>query len=246
MRPISAAYIPPALTTTSASIVAPLGPTRRAPGRRSTSIPVTRVEVKISHAAPARAVGQRVGELGGVEVAVGGDARAARARRRWTSAGTSPSPRRRRSAPSAGRRSSPSPPGGAAPPSAPRSRPAGCRRTRSSPGRTPTPRRAAGRARPSTSSSWSATPSRAAGPTRPAEWKVEPEVSWLRSSSTTSSQPELGQVVGDRRPADAAADDHAAGGGGQLTPARHAPPRASGRSAGRRPSRAAARSASSA
>ena len=73
--------------------------TRRARGRPSTSMPVTRVDGEHPHAAPARAVGQRVGELRRVEVAVGRDERAARARRRWTSAGTAPAPRRPRSAP---------------------------------------------------------------------------------------------------------------------------------------------------
>ena len=49
---------------------------------------------------------------------------------------------------------------------------------------------------------------------------------------------ELREVVGDRGPADAAADDHAARGAGQLRPKGHRPPRAIGRSAGPRRSRA--------
>ena len=53
-----------------------------------------------------------------------------RARRRWTSVRTGPAPARPRSARAGGRTSWPSPPGGAAPPSAPRSTRAGCRRTR--------------------------------------------------------------------------------------------------------------------
>ena len=45
-------------------------------------------------------------------------------------------------------------------------------------------------------------------PTSPAEWNVEPLVSSLRSSSTTSRSPSCCEVVGDRGAADAAADDH--------------------------------------
>ena len=53
----------------------------------------------------------------------------------------------------------------------------------------------------------------------PGEWKVEPEVSWLRSTSTTSSQPSSARWYA----IDAAdsADDHAARGAGEL-PARPA------------------------
>ena len=59
--------------------------------------------------------------------------------------------------------------------------------------------------------------SSAAGRRGPAEWKVEPLVSSLRSSSTTSRSPSCGQVVGDRGAADAAADDDDAGAVGKLT-----------------------------
>ena len=48
-------------------------------------------------------------------------------------------------------------------------------------------------------------------PTSPALWNVEPLVSSARSTSTMSRPAALGQVVGDRRPADAAADDHRPG-----------------------------------
>ena len=41
----------------------------------------------------------------------------------------------------------------------------------------------------------------------PAACHVVPEVSRSRSSSTTSVQPEVGEVVGDRGADDAAADD---------------------------------------
>ena len=56
---------------------------------------------------------------------------------------------------------------------------------------------------------------------------------------------ELAQVVGDRGPADPAADDHAAGCVRQITLQSHWPPRVSARSSRRRRSRSCARSASS-
>ena len=52
-------------------------------------------------------------------------------------------------------------------------------------------------------------------PTRPAAWKVEPEVSCLRSSSTTSRPARARQVIRDRAADDAAADDHGTRVGGQ-------------------------------
>ena len=58
-------------------------------------------------------------------------------------------------------------------------------------------------------------------PTSPAEWNVEPDVSWLRSTQHHVVPAELGQVVGDRRAADASADDHAARGAGELPPRGH-------------------------
>ena len=69
-RPSSAAYIPPALTTTSASM-SPLSvrTPRTRPSR--TSIPVTRVFGVDRAAAAPRAVGERVGQLRRVQVAVG-------------------------------------------------------------------------------------------------------------------------------------------------------------------------------
>ena len=48
-------------------------------------------------------------------------------------------------------------------------------------------------------------------PTSPALWNVEPEVSSARSTRTMSGPAALGEVVGDRRAADAAADDHRPG-----------------------------------
>ena len=54
---------------------------------------------------------------------------------------------------------------------------------------------------------------------------------------------QLGEVVGDRGPADPAADDHAARTRGKLAPTRHLPPRARHRSSGSRPSHACGRSA---
>ena len=68
---------------------------------------------------------------------------------------------------------------------------------------------ASGRARPSTSSSASARPSRAAGRRARPSGTSSRSVSSLRSTQHDVALAELGQVVGDRRAADAAADDHA-------------------------------------
>ena len=50
-------------------------------------------------------------------------------------------------------------------------------------------------------------------PTRPARWNVEPLVSSARSSEHDVGLAALGEVVGDARAADAAADDHDRGRG---------------------------------
>ncbi len=141
-----------------------------------------RVRVDVA-AALARALGERVGEQARVEVAVGRQPRGAEhavgghqreALLRLLGA---------TAARAAARTSSPSRPGAASPPSAPQTRRAAARRTR------PSRSRASGRARPSPSSSASATPSRAAGRRARPSGTSSREVSWLRSTSTTSSQP---------------------------------------------------------
>ena len=111
---------------------------RRARGRRATSMPVTRVWVKIRAPPAPRALGQRVGQLRGVEVAVGRQVGRRRARRRCPSAGSS-------SRASSGRdqlerqpeRPRPGRPGGAAPPRARACRPGAGRRTPPSRSRAP-------------------------------------------------------------------------------------------------------------
>ena len=53
-------------------------------------------------------------------------------------------------------------------------------------------------------------------PTSPAEWKVDPDVSWFRSRTTTSSQPSSARWYAIDVPPDSAADDHAPRGAGEL------------------------------
>ncbi len=48
-------------------------------------------------------------------------------------------------------------------------------------------------------------------PTRPAEWNVEPEVKLGPVDQDDVAPAKLGEVVGDRCPADAAPDDHRPG-----------------------------------
>ena len=150
---------------------------------RSTSMPVTRVCVKIC-APPSRAPSrQRHRQQRGVEVAVARQVGCAAHARRCSSAGTARAPPRRRSARAAARTSSPTRPGAAPPARARACTPGGCRRT------APSRSRACRTARPSPSSCASASTLERSCPTSPAEWKVEPLVSSLRSSSTTSRSP---------------------------------------------------------
>ena len=62
-----------------------------------------------------------------------------------------------------------------------------------------------------TSSSWSGSRSSRSWPTRPAEWNVEPGRELGPVDEDDVGPAALGEVVGDRRPADAAADDHRPG-----------------------------------
>ena len=136
-------------------------------------------------AARARAVGERGREQRRVEVAVarqvGGAAHAVGAHQREQLARLLA----RRSARAAGRTSWPTRPGAAPPARARACTRGGCRRT------APSRSRACDRARRSPSSCASASTLDRSWPTRPAEWKVEPLVSSLRSSSTTSRSPSL-------------------------------------------------------
>ena len=84
-------------------------------------------------------------------------------------------------------------------------------------------------------------PSRAAGPTSPAEWNVEPLRELLAVDEHDVAPSPAREVVGDRAAAHAPADDHTAGTARQLTG--HARPRARRRSAGPRTRPARARSA---
>ncbi len=155
-RPSSAAYMPPARRTRSASIV----PRSVTTAADAPAVPLERrhprAGVDVDPARP-RAVGQRVGQLGRVQVAV------RRQPRRREHAGVGHqrealhAPRRGRPARAVGRTSAPSPPAGASPPGARASTPGAGRRTR------PSRSRASGRARRSASSSGSASRSRAAG-----------------------------------------------------------------------------------
>ena len=79
--------------------------------------------------------GQRRAQPRRVDLAVGRGVRGARARRRWTSAGTAPAPRRPRAAPAAGPGAAPSRPAGGSPRAAPATTPAAATRTPPSPAR---------------------------------------------------------------------------------------------------------------
>ena len=210
-RPISGANMPPALTTTSASIVCALA-ARARPRRRS------RGRARRRSRRPACAGGSwRHGR--GRRPRAPGPARTGRAsrrsaarprrgRRRASSAGTAPGPPRRVIS-SSGR------PNVFAQPAwrwsssnrsfvdASRSEPTSCHDdVDAGLGREPPVQVGAVHHHPGQGRrdrSW---------PTSPAEWNVEPDVSSARSTSTTSRPAELGEVIRDRRPADAAADDH--------------------------------------
>ena len=197
--PISPANIPPALTTTSVSIVAPVGldAGRRARARRRS--PVTRVCVLDLRAAPPRALGERERQLARVDVAVGrqvGGAEHAVGRHR----------REQRLRLGGARSSSSGRPNVFAQPawraissirSSRRREPerADLAPARLEPDLRP---RACGRARRSPSSSASARATPRSWPTRPAEWNVEPLVRSARSTRTTSSQPSRVEPVEDR------------------------------------------------
>ena len=186
-RPISAANIPPQLTTTSHSMSPRSVRTAAHPSAAHVD-PVTRVCRGSATPPAARQAGQRVAQLGRVEVAVRLEVRRADHARRCRSAGTAPPPRPARSRAAAGRRSCPADLAADLLPAArgleaslmpPLSvQPSGCS-PRCSRRYSSTEymfiRVSVGSAR-----SW---------PTSPAEWNVEPLVSSSRSTTTTSRSP---------------------------------------------------------
>ncbi len=211
-RPISGAYMPPALTTTSASIVDPLAVVLHLDARHP---PVAHADADdpvvvagSRHAALAGPGRQRERQVRRVEPAVGrqpdraqhavgghqreavrASARRDQLERQPEGRGPAGLPlellvagRRRRQA----QRARPRATTGRRPVSA------ASRRYRSTP-------YIIIRVRVTELRSW---------PTSPALWNVEPDVSSARSTQHDVGPAELGEVVRDRRPADAAADDH--------------------------------------
>ena len=163
-RPISGAYMPAALTTTSHLDRPLVGHDRVRRGRRAGAMPVTRVRVSISAPSAARAVGERERQLARVEVAVAGQEGGGEHARRCSCGGNS-SCASCADTISIGRpKVRPRPPGGGSPRSragdeASRRPPSWCQ-----PGSLPvSSRQLARRGRPSTASSASARSSSAAG-----------------------------------------------------------------------------------
>ena len=199
--------MPPQFDDDLAVDVAAVGAHAASPGRRSASMPVTRVCGWICTPACAGQAGQRVAELRRVDVAVRGEVGRADHARRVHQREQLLRPRPARSPAAAGRRSCAQ---------------LICRRISSSrsgddasrmpphstqPGGVLGLPAAAGRARRSTCSSGSASGRRAAGRPGRREWNVDPLVSSARSTQHDVGLAELGEVVGDARAADAATDD---------------------------------------
>ena len=154
-----------------------------------TSIPVTRMPVRIVAPASRGALGERERQAGRVEVPVGRENAAPSTPRASISGNALARLRRPRRARGAGRRSSPSRPGGELleplGEDASRSVPTSCQ-----PGSTPVSAASAGTARRAVHHHpREARPSSRSWPTSPAEWNVEPHVSSARSRSSTSFHP---------------------------------------------------------
>ena len=209
-RPISAANMPPALTTTSASM-SPHSVSTPRTRPVATSIPVTRVWVKIRQppsrarrrparrsAATDRGSRRSAGRHAPSTPSVDISGKSSCASSAEISSSGSPNvcahaAWRRSSSIRSGVHASRIPPHSVQPGSKSR-----------------TPRRAAGRARRSASSSSSATPIRAAGRRARPSGRSSREVSSVAVDQHDVALAQLRQVVGDRRPADTAADDHEA------------------------------------
>ena len=216
-RAISAANMPPQLTTTSHSTSPAVGAHPRAPGPRRVPIAEHPGPGADRDAAAAGAGGQRVAQLGRVDVAVGRQVGARRPHRRWSISGNSSAascaeislqgqPEAPRPADLAADLLQPLRAGGQPDPAA--LDPAGgCVAAASC--------ESAVQLRPSRRSSGSASGSARNCPTSPAEWKVDPLVSSARSTQQDVALAALGEVVGHAGPAHPAADDHDAGAGGE-------------------------------
>ena len=207
--------MPPALTTTSARISRPLAAVLDGHAGDAAAVRADRRRPAFAAGSgrpvPARPAASALARPdGSSQPSVGRNRRAEHAVGRHQREAVA-APRPARSARAAARTSWPSRPGGGAPRAVPGSTPGGASRPRATPGRRPV----SAASRRYSSAPYiiilvSVTEPRS-WPTRPAEWNVEPEVSSARSTRTTSRPAALGQVVGDRRPADAAADDDRAG-----------------------------------